>query len=151
MFGPGAGLQVLASLHCLGNETFLQECSHSPWNIDNNQLDCGHNKDAAVRCKGHTYEVRLVGGDDGTSGFVEVKHLGIWGRVCNQGFNYPDAKVSDRSVHSRYTGLPIAMRQSQVPQVELRNDSVCKRFRFCLCYHVPGSKRPDFNCSSSCR
>ena len=94
MFGPGVGPQVLSSLRCLGNETFLQECSHSPWNVEDDNLDCGHHKDAAVRCKGHSYEVRLVGGDDSTSGFVEVQYLGIWGRVCNEGFNYPDAKVS---------------------------------------------------------
>ena len=98
VFGPGVGPQVLTSLHCLGNETFLQECSHSPWNVNDDQLDCGHHKDAAVRCQGHTYEVRLVGGADGSSGFVEVQYFGIWGRVCNEGFNYPDAKVVLRSI-----------------------------------------------------
>ncbi|KAI6656892.1 hypothetical protein LOD99_16194 [Oopsacas minuta] len=95
VFGPGTGLQVLANIHCLGDETFLQECSHSPWGvISSNQSDCGHHNDAGVRCKGSTYEVRLAGADsNGTSGYVEVQYLGVWGRICNEGFNYLDAKV----------------------------------------------------------
>ncbi|XP_064610534.1 serine protease svh-1-like isoform X2 [Liolophura sinensis] len=38
-------------------------------------------------------EVRMVNGDDDHSGRLEVKYLGEWGTVCDDGWNLPDATV----------------------------------------------------------
>ena len=81
---------LIAYLQCLGNETFLQECPHSPWGAGSNQSDC---IPAVVNCKGNNYEVRLSGDAAGAMGFIEVQYSDVWGSICIEGFTHLDAQV----------------------------------------------------------
>ena len=107
---------LIANLRCYGNETFLQECPHSPWGAGSNQSDC---VPASVSCKGDSYEVRLFGGVSGRIGFVEIQYSGVWGSICIQGFTYKDAQVCTYS-RTLIIRTPSGNIVSQTPYVLIR-------------------------------
>jgi len=43
-------------------------------------------------------DLRLVGGTTRREGRLEVKHNGVWGTVCDDGFNNVDAGVACREL-----------------------------------------------------
>ena len=45
-YGEGSGQIWLNSLHCVGTELFIKNCSHSGWGINN----CSHSQDIGVKC-----------------------------------------------------------------------------------------------------
>ena len=45
-FGQGSGQVWLDDVNCQGDETSLERCSHSGWDVHN----CGHHEDASVIC-----------------------------------------------------------------------------------------------------
>ena len=45
-FGEGTGPILLDEIDCKGDESFIWECSHDPWN----EHDCDHFEDAGVEC-----------------------------------------------------------------------------------------------------
>ncbi|KAJ8300514.1 hypothetical protein KUTeg_022033 [Tegillarca granosa] len=107
-FGRGSGQIWLDDVRCYGNESTLQQCTHRPWGVSN----CGHGEDVGVVCTSHTTPptvrtttpppttpnpsltyVRLVNGGDAYQGRVEVYASGVWGTVCDDGWNAADAGV----------------------------------------------------------
>lgn len=41
-------------------------------------------------------DIRLVNGESSNTGFLEVYHEGVWGRVCDDSFDNRDAQVGCR-------------------------------------------------------
>ena len=48
-------------------------------------------------------EIRLVGGNDVSYGFVEIGFNGTWGRVCSTNWGLSDAQVVCRMLGHQYT------------------------------------------------
>jgi len=51
---------------------------------------------------GMTLTVRLIGGPTSYLGRVEVNYNGVWGTVCDDGFNDAAASVVCRSLNFKY-------------------------------------------------
>lgn len=95
-FGEGVGRIWMDELHCTGNENSLEECSFNGWGIH----DCWHFEDAGVHCIDsesnitlNEVEFRLADGPTPNAGRVEVLYNGIWGTVCDDGFDQYAADV----------------------------------------------------------
>ncbi|XP_036003937.1 deleted in malignant brain tumors 1 protein [Fundulus heteroclitus] len=91
-FGQGTGQIWLDDLACSGNETSLGLCVHRGFGTH----DCVHSEDAGVKCS--KYSVRLVGSDNSCSGRIEIYHNGVWGTVCDDGWDLNDAEVVCREL-----------------------------------------------------
>lgn len=82
-------------VNCNGNESLLTNCPFSGWSIHN----CDHSEDVGVVCGSvitampPQLTIRLVNGSDGYSGRLEVNAGGVWGSVCDDGWDIIDANV----------------------------------------------------------
>ncbi|RVE71011.1 hypothetical protein OJAV_G00070480 [Oryzias javanicus] len=88
-FGAGTEQIWLDDVSCTGSESDLSQCTHNGYGVHN----CGHDEDAGVICS----EIRLTG-PELCSGRVEVLHDGVWGTVCDNGWDMTDAGVVCRQL-----------------------------------------------------
>ncbi|XP_053387738.1 scavenger receptor cysteine-rich domain superfamily protein-like [Mercenaria mercenaria] len=93
-FEQGIGTPGASYLKCDGTETSIAQCDgHMPGVVDSYYYKCDHAKDLFVSCNGASEKIRLVGGHSNNSGIVEINISGIWGTVCDNGFDRLDAVV----------------------------------------------------------
>ncbi|XP_038648272.1 uncharacterized protein LOC119963342 isoform X3 [Scyliorhinus canicula] len=87
-FGEGIGDIWLDNVTCKGTEPTLYQCSANPLVGQN----CNHKKEAGVICSGPV-PIRLVNGNNMCSGRVELYRNGVWGSVCDNGWDVKAANV----------------------------------------------------------
>ncbi|XP_061173569.1 deleted in malignant brain tumors 1 protein-like [Saccostrea echinata] len=86
-FGAGSGTIWMDEVECTGTEVNLFQCPKSELGVHN----CGHSEDSGVVCSLDT--IRLVNGSLPYQGRVEIKHNGVWGTVCDDGWDKMAAAV----------------------------------------------------------
>ncbi|KFO89772.1 Deleted in malignant brain tumors 1 protein, partial [Buceros rhinoceros silvestris] len=121
-YGEGSGQIWLDDVNCTGAESDLWACPSRAWG----QHNCQHKEDAGVLCSGSSAsffppygslqtfllfqqykrllcfadreKLRVIGGEDGCSGRVEIWHQGSWGTVCDDSWDVADADVVCRQL-----------------------------------------------------
>ena len=114
-FGRGFGSIALGRVQCAGTEARLADCATG------GTSSCTHSHDAGVICLARTGnystvhllhmhshmctttdcsdgDIRLVGGSSSLEGRVEICYSGVWGTVCDFGWDTPDAAVACRQL-----------------------------------------------------
>ncbi|KAG5829999.1 hypothetical protein ANANG_G00319530, partial [Anguilla anguilla] len=102
-FGTENGTLWLTEVNCRGTEVHLWDCPHSV----HQHSRCPHQNQAGVTCTvplsessstaGH-WPLRLVGGEGGCSGRLEVFHEGSWRKVCGDSWDVMDVQVVCRQL-----------------------------------------------------
>ena len=100
---------LLNNVQCRGNETRLIDCPANDYGV----YTCGHLNGAAFVACATTYctqnDLRLQGGND-THGRIEICHNNLWGTVCDDFWDFLDARVACRQL-----GLPSSGNRQLAP------------------------------------
>ncbi|XP_010565997.1 PREDICTED: antigen WC1.1-like [Haliaeetus leucocephalus] len=93
-YGRGLGPMWLDHIECTEQHTSLWQCQSDPWNPQScdNRAEETH-----ISCTDRE-KLRVIGGEDGCSGRVEIWHQGSWGTVCDDSWDVADANVVCRQL-----------------------------------------------------
>jgi CD163 antigen len=97
-FGRGLSRIWLSGVRCNGDEKSLLECVHNGWGVSSSISCSSGSQSAGVICIGNHFspEIRLVGGNGNSNGYVEIGFNGTWGKVCPTNWDISDAQVACR-------------------------------------------------------
>nr|XP_009930332.1 PREDICTED: scavenger receptor cysteine-rich type 1 protein M130 [Opisthocomus hoazin] len=93
-YGKGSGPTWLDHIECTERHSSLWQCQSDPWNPQScdNRAEETH-----ISCTDRE-KLRVIGGEDGCSGRVEIWHQGSWGTVCDDSWDVADANVVCRQL-----------------------------------------------------
>ncbi|NXJ44598.1 C163A protein, partial [Spizaetus tyrannus] len=93
-YGRGSGPMWLDHIECTEHHSSLWQCQSDPWNPQScdNRAEETH-----ISCTDRE-KLRVIGGEDGCSGRVEIWHQGSWGTVCDDSWDVADANVVCRQL-----------------------------------------------------
>ncbi|KAM9246585.1 antigen WC1.1-like [Leptosomus discolor] len=114
-YGRGSGPTWLDHIECTEQHSSLWQCQSDPWDLqscdnraEETHISCTGRKEATspgtfAECPNFTScsdreKLRVVGGEDGCSGRVEIWHQGSWGTVCDDSWDVADANVVCRQL-----------------------------------------------------
>ncbi|NXV36946.1 C163A protein, partial [Rissa tridactyla] len=93
-YGPGSGPTWLDHIECTEQHNSLWQCQSDPWDAQS----CGNRADETHISCSDREKLRVIGGEDGCSGRVEIWHQGSWGTVCDDSWDVADANVVCRQM-----------------------------------------------------
>ncbi|KAM9020365.1 antigen WC1.1-like [Ara ararauna] len=114
-YGRGSGPTWLDHIECTEQQSSLWQCQSDPWNAqscdnraDETHISCTGRKEATspatfAECPNSTScsdreKLRVIGGEYGCSGRVEIWQQGSWGTVCDDSWDLADANVVCRQL-----------------------------------------------------
>uniref|UniRef100_A0A8C3JHD9 SRCR domain-containing protein n=1 Tax=Calidris pygmaea TaxID=425635 RepID=A0A8C3JHD9_9CHAR len=93
-YGVGSGPTWLDHIECTEQHNSLWQCQSDPWN----PRSCDNRaEETHISCTDRE-KLRVIGGEDGCSGRVEIWHQGSWGTVCDDSWDTADANVVCRQL-----------------------------------------------------
>uniref|UniRef100_A0A8C5R8V2 SRCR domain-containing protein n=1 Tax=Leptobrachium leishanense TaxID=445787 RepID=A0A8C5R8V2_9ANUR len=138
-FGRGSGRIWMDDVRCTGTESALRDCPRHPWGLHN----CDHSEDVGVLCP----EVRLLGGPNSCSGYLEIK-TSTWGSICELDQNLITANVICRELHCGIAvpppwNIPYTERQGKI----IDEDILCSGNETSI-FQCPTEPRTGINCTN---